>query len=72
MLWHKVRGQAEMRHTKQYAGNDVELRCNGKLIASSTYRGTNFSLNCPKCGMEVQTIGCSPETDKVLDYERKK
>lgn len=51
------------RHTKQYTrtGSGVELRCDGKIVASSSCRGVNFSLSsCPGCGMEVQTIGYSP------------
>lgn len=61
------------RHTKQYTriGDGVGLWCGKKLIASSPHRSANFSMEPCECGMEVQTIGCSPETDEVQEYERK-
>ena len=63
------------KHKKVYSkyGNGVELRCGEELIASNPHRGANFSFDgCPICGMEVTTIGCSPETDKVEEYTRSK
>lgn len=61
-----------IKHKKQYArkGYGVEVRCGDTLIASSSFRFTNFSLSsCPECKMEVQTVGCSPETDKVEEFD---
>ena len=62
------------KHKKLYHrfGNGVGLWCGSKLIASNPdYQYVNFSVsNCPECGMEVQTTGCSPETDKVQEFER--
>ena len=73
MLWHKVWGKAEMKHTKRYAriGDGVELWCGNRLVAKSPHRSANFSMEPCKCGMEVKTIGSSPDTDKVLEDERK-
>ena len=59
-----------MRHSKRYkrTGTGVELFCSGEVIADSPYRDSNFSItNCVKCGMDVITIGHSPETDKVKE-----
>ncbi len=60
------------RHKKVYAkyGDGVELRCGDEIIASNPYRGANFSVSgCPLCGMEVVTIGHSPDTDEVQEFE---
>ena len=60
-----------MKHTKQYArtGNGVGLLCGNKLVASSPHRSVNFSIEPCECGMEVKTVGCSPDTDKIQEYE---
>ena len=62
-------------HTKRYTkkGNGVELYCGDKLVANSSCRDANFIISsCSVCDMEVQTIGHSPETDKVQEYKRDK
>lgn len=58
-----------MRHKKRYkkTGNGVALMCGDKIIASSPYRNSNFSMKPCECGMTVETIGTSPETDIVKE-----
>lgn len=57
------------RHRKAYRGNGVVLLCGDKVEANSPYRGANFSISgCSKCGMEVKTTGCSPDTDEVSEF----
>ncbi len=62
------------RHKKLYDffGTGVVLTCgNIDIVASATGKDSNFMIsNCPKCGMEVQTIGTSPETNKVMEWQR--
>ena len=62
-----------MKHRKRYkrTGIGVELLCGSKVMAASPYRLTNWQLSpCGLCGTEVETIGCSPDTDRV--HERSK
>lgn len=64
-----------MQHKKVYKskGNGVNLLCVNKVVADSPWRYANFSItNCIGCGMDVETIGHSPETDKVNEYSRRK
>ncbi len=59
-----------MKHNKRYkrTGTGVDLLCGTEVIADNPYRGTNFSVyGCPICGMEVRTIGCSPDTDRIQE-----
>lgn len=60
-----------MRHRKRYKniGTGVELLCGNKVIAFDdyTYLANWQVCPCPECGMDVQTIGSSPETDKVQE-----
>lgn len=61
-----------MRHKKLYkkTGEGVILTCDGEIVASAPHRGTNWTIDgCSRCGMHVRTIGCSPETDKIEEYE---
>lgn len=62
-----------MRHKKLYNiyGIGVGLFCGRKKIAGNLWRDVNFQIsNCPKCGMEVTTIGHSPETNEAQEYQR--
>ena len=62
-----------MQHTKRYkrVGTGVELLCGNKVVAETdkTYL-CNWQLSPCPCGVEVWTIGHSPETDEVMEYRR--
>lgn len=59
------------RHWKSYYGNSVTLMCSSKVVAGGCWPQANFQLsNCPGCGMEVSTIGHSPDTDEIQEYLR--
>ncbi len=59
-----------MKHSKRYkkTGTGVELLCGTEVIVDNPHKGTNFSVHgCPICGMCVETIGCDPNTDRVIE-----
>lgn len=62
-----------MKHKKHYksSGTGVVLLCGNKVVAESPTRNSNFSMEPCECGMEVRTIGCSPETDEVQEIKRR-
>lgn len=61
-----------MRHSKQYNsyGTGVSLMCGCRLVEYSPYILTNWQItNCRFCGMEVQTTGNSPDTDRIEEWD---
>ncbi len=59
-----------MRHSKRYkrAGVGVELLCGTKVIAfNDTTRFANWQLSPCECGVDIQTTGNSPDTDRVQE-----
>lgn len=62
-----------MRHKKQYRriGVGVELLCGDKIVAfNDKTRFANWQISPCECGMDVQTTGDSPETDRVEEVVR--
>jgi len=65
-----------MKHWKKYENNTVSLMCDGnwyksKVVAGGSWPQANFKLDgCSNCGMEVTTTGTSPDTDRILEYDR--
>ena len=68
--------KVKTKHWKSYRGNVVTLMCgeswwNSKIVAGGNWPQANFQLSdCPECGMEVTTIGHSPDTDEIHEYAR--
>ncbi len=59
-----------MKHSKRYkrAGNGVELLCGTRVVAGNdTTRFANWQLRPCVCGVDIQTTGDSPDTDRVLE-----
>ncbi len=59
-----------MKHSKQYkrTGVGAELLCGKKVVAfNDKTRFVNWQLSPCECGMDVWTVGHSPETDRILE-----
>jgi len=55
------------KHRKAYRNGTVSLMCESTVIVGEPWPQANFLLDCPKCGMAVQTTGVLPDTDKIQE-----
>ncbi len=61
-----------MNHTKRYnKKGDAELWCGERVVAGGSFPQANFWLQPCYCGVDIQTIGTGPETDRVIETRRK-
>ena len=61
------------QHSKRYSlyEDGVQLYCGDKMIMENSHYLSNFMTSCCIfCGMEVATIGHSPDTDIVQEFAR--
>jgi hypothetical protein len=60
-----------MKHSKRRKRFGAELLCGDRVVAyNDETQFVNWYLICPKCSMEVYTVGHSPDTDRVFEVRR--